>query len=180
MFGGSNSGFIIRAEEYGIPQARHRVILLGVRSDIEVTPEKLVRAGSIRTTNSVIGDLPPLRSGLSKSADSSHSWHIAVEKAVKKVKRSKLPFSISNSELSSIIERVIKHESRGSRYVKVRRKFRGDEEAAAWFLDKNLNGVANHESRAHIEDDLARYFFCAMHADTVSYTHLTLPTTPYV
>ena len=48
--------------------------------------------------------------------------------------------------------------------MKVRRKFRGDKEAARWFLDKRLNGISNHESRGHIEDDLARYFFCAMHA----------------
>jgi len=32
------SDFLIRAEEYGIPQARHRVILLGVREDIKKVP----------------------------------------------------------------------------------------------------------------------------------------------
>jgi DNA (cytosine-5)-methyltransferase 1 len=33
--------FIIRSEEYGIPQTRHRVILLGIRSDIKSIPEIL-------------------------------------------------------------------------------------------------------------------------------------------
>ncbi|RYZ84837.1 MAG: DNA cytosine methyltransferase, partial [Proteobacteria bacterium] len=33
--------FVIRAEKYGIPQTRHRVILLGVRRDIEITPRPL-------------------------------------------------------------------------------------------------------------------------------------------
>ena len=164
LFGNSNSEFIIRAEDYGVPQARHRVILLGVRSDIDVTPEKLIRAASKRTTNSVIGDLPPLRSGLSKSADSAQAWRVAVENAVNKVARSKPPFSFSRSDRSCIIEKMIRLESRGSRFVKVRRKFRGDKEASRWFLDKRLNGVANHESRGHIEDDLARYFFCSMYA----------------
>lgn len=164
LFGNSNSEFIIRAEDYGVPQARHRVILLGVRSDIDITPKKLTRATSNRTTNSVIGDLPPLRSGLSKSVDSPQAWRIAVEKAIKKVAKSKPPFDFSNSDRISIIDKMIKLESRGSRFMKVRRKFRGDKEAARWFLDKRLNGISNHESRGHIEDDLARYFFCAMHA----------------
>jgi DNA (cytosine-5)-methyltransferase 1 len=33
--------FIIKSEDYGIPQARHRVILLGVRNDISNIPKKL-------------------------------------------------------------------------------------------------------------------------------------------
>ncbi|MBL7222848.1 MAG: DNA cytosine methyltransferase, partial [Candidatus Brocadiae bacterium] len=33
--------YIIRAEHYGIPQARHRVILLGVRDDLCVRPDTL-------------------------------------------------------------------------------------------------------------------------------------------
>lgn len=29
--------FIVKAEDYGIPQARHRVILMGIRSDVKKT-----------------------------------------------------------------------------------------------------------------------------------------------
>lgn len=35
------SDFLIKAEDYGVPQARHRVILLGVRDDIQARPETL-------------------------------------------------------------------------------------------------------------------------------------------
>ena len=33
--------FVVKTEEYGIPQARHRVIVLGVRNDISARPEPL-------------------------------------------------------------------------------------------------------------------------------------------
>ncbi|PSV26082.1 DNA cytosine methyltransferase [Photobacterium sp. GB-56] len=35
--------FLIKAKNYGAPQARHRVILLGVRADVEGVPGTLVR-----------------------------------------------------------------------------------------------------------------------------------------
>jgi DNA (cytosine-5)-methyltransferase 1 len=38
---GHLQGAVIQAEKYGIPQARHRVILLGVRDDLRVTPDIL-------------------------------------------------------------------------------------------------------------------------------------------
>ena len=33
--------FLVEAEKYGIPQARHRVLILGIRKDINITPEIL-------------------------------------------------------------------------------------------------------------------------------------------
>ena len=78
----SDSGnFVVRAEDFGIPQRRHRVIIVGVRSDL--TPPggmpwgddaPLARHGKVLKVRDAIGDLPPLRSGLSKSPDGPASW----------------------------------------------------------------------------------------------------------
>jgi DNA (cytosine-5)-methyltransferase 1 len=57
--------FIICSENYGIPQERHRVIVLGVRKDIKKKPNTLQTQDKV-TVERVIGDLPKLRSGLSK------------------------------------------------------------------------------------------------------------------
>ena len=66
--------FIIQSEEYGIPQARHRVILLGIRDDRILTElPKLSKEDPI-TVKQVIGDLPVLRSKLSKQEDSCENW----------------------------------------------------------------------------------------------------------
>lgn len=72
---GTLDGSVIRAEQFGIPQARHRVILLGIRDDIgglklgRLTPQKPV------STSSVLKGLPRLRSGLTpRSKDSAQAW----------------------------------------------------------------------------------------------------------
>ncbi len=65
--------FIIHAEEYGIPQCRHRVILLGVRNDINRQPDILKKETEVPISK-VLDGLPNLRSSLSKSEDSDDLW----------------------------------------------------------------------------------------------------------
>lgn len=57
--------FIIRSEEFGIPQARHRVILVGVREDIPKQSPLLEKKREV-SVREAIGDLPPLRSKISR------------------------------------------------------------------------------------------------------------------
>ncbi len=52
--------FLIKAEKHGVPQTRHRVIIVGVRRDLKITPEALVKR-NIVTVSVAIGDLPPLK-----------------------------------------------------------------------------------------------------------------------
>jgi len=49
--------FLVRAEEYGVPQARHRMFIVGVRSDINVRPGRL-KPHKSPTVKQTIGDLP--------------------------------------------------------------------------------------------------------------------------
>ena len=71
--------YLIKSEEFGIPQARHRVILLGVREDIEHIPDILDKNIYPKVSvKEAIGDLPKLRSGLSKKDDSYYSWQQVV------------------------------------------------------------------------------------------------------
>ena len=53
------------------------------------------------------------------------------------------------------------NKDRGKEFVSGISKIRYEKE---WFIDKKLNGFCNHSSRAHISDDLYRYFFAAMFA----------------
>ena len=62
-----DSDFLIKSEKYGIPQKRHRVILLGIREDINLKPDVLQDRDSMIDLESIIGDLPKLRSGLNRT-----------------------------------------------------------------------------------------------------------------
>lgn len=70
--------FLVRAEEYGVPQARHRMFIVGIRNDIEVSPGRL-RPQKPPTLKQTIGNLPKIRSGISKGDDSYEKWRSEIE-----------------------------------------------------------------------------------------------------
>ena len=68
-------GFVVRAEAHGVPQARARIFILGLRKDLGLKAGTLVRAaGDPATVAEVISDLPRIRSRLSKEPDSGEAW----------------------------------------------------------------------------------------------------------
>ncbi len=155
--------FVIQAERYGIPQARHRVIILGIREDIscsnppQLTPQEAV---SVRDA---IGDLPPLRSGLSRTEDTPKVW-LQTCRALQDAEW------FSNGSLSDDCRKKMQAElkklrlprsGRGAEFVPWAAVLRWQSE---WFHDARLGGVCNHASRAHMDTDLHRYFFAACFA----------------
>ncbi len=64
-------------ERHGIPQSRHRVILLGIRKDAGVCRHDLLPITEPVSVSQAIDDLPRIRSKLSKN-DSIEAWREAV------------------------------------------------------------------------------------------------------
>ncbi|GGY84492.1 restriction endonuclease subunit M [Cellvibrio zantedeschiae] len=162
-----NSDFIIRAEDYGIPQARHRVILLGVREDIKKIPGQLATKDEVNIEK-IIGDLPVLRSGLSKEGDSHEKWYDIVGEIAKK-----LSSKLKKEGCKELAEKIplyssqdLKVESRGLRAIQINRSVVKSvpPELKDWYKDENLKYVLNHETRGHIVEDLERYYFCSSFA----------------
>lgn len=150
--------FIVRSEDYGIPQARHRIIILGIRSDIyRAGPEILAKVVKQTSIDDVISDLPRLRSGLSKEDDSAEEWCDAV-KSISKAKWLRGLSADLRDAIVSGLTKVGKSMSRGNAYMPCRSIPKKYE---AWYVDFALAGVCNHETRGHIREDLHRYFFAA-------------------
>ena len=57
--------FIVRAEEYGVPQARHRMFILGIRADIDVIPGTLEKSDP-PSVEQIISSMPKIRSSISR------------------------------------------------------------------------------------------------------------------
>ena len=154
------SSFVVKMKYYGIPQDRRRVIVLGIRSDVNEKPERLHKLKTVIATKRVIGDLPKLRSGLSKVEDSSEKWSSIIEEIVKwtddKVTRS--PF---HSKLVVYSRQVYHTLPRGGQYVHYHGK---PSYLSGWYKDEKLEGVCNHHTRAHMEQDIQRYFFASCYA----------------
>lgn len=77
------SDFVVRAEEFGVPQRRHRVIIVGIRADLagKAAGAAIAVSGPARSVSDVIDSLPPLRSGISRGADSDEDWRQEVRDA---------------------------------------------------------------------------------------------------
>jgi len=154
--------FVVKTEKFGIPQARHRIIILGIRSDIRKTPRALT-PGDPPNIDDVIRDLPRLRSGLSKQEDSTDAWREVVKGLVEQ--KWLLNGCIEDDmrkALTVAANRIGGELNRGDEYfVSNRRPGRYPD----WFFDPKLGGVLNHASRGHIAADLHRYLNASVFAE---------------
>ncbi|MGA4668901.1 DNA cytosine methyltransferase [Propionibacteriaceae bacterium Y1923] len=133
--------FVIRSEEYGVPQRRHRVILLGVHEslgDVRPTPLRK-RAETVRFWE-VLGDLPSLRSSLTKG-DTEAAWQLAREVGLKTAQG-----KLSGERRAGLPDR----SARSS-----------DAEMLRDWLKIGSFPLAQHSSRRHMPDDVKRYAYYA-------------------
>lgn len=161
------SDFVVRAEDYGIPQARHRVIILGVRDDFAHHSPGRLEARSPVHVFQAIHELPRLRSGVSGPADSFGIW----KKALLDSRSTPWFGTLRQNDLTEVRQgmlEVLDHitkprQERGGEFVPSRRK---PAYAKEWFWDSKLRGVLNHSTRGHIVEDLHRYLFASVYART--------------
>lgn len=158
------SDYLIKSELFGVPQNRHRVILLGVREDIKKVPGTLnTYSNDSLTVKNILHDLPRLRSGFSKQQDITKDWAKVITSHA--------------SQLQRILKELYSYEKLNEinllPYVDLPRsdKIHSDIESSTipsplseWLLDLELGCVLNHETRGHIKSDLLRYAFCAVHS----------------
>lgn len=150
--------FVIKAEEFGIPQARHRVILLGVRSDLSVTPETLRPARQPVALWDVISDLPKIRSALSRN-DAFERWRGCIQDLAE-------PRTLESLTSDPDLRRILNAEagrlkvkrSTGGEFVRSKKK---PQTYRQWYFDPRIGGACNHSSRSHIPADVQRYFYVA-------------------
>jgi DNA (cytosine-5)-methyltransferase 1 len=159
--------FVVRAESFGVPQARHRVILLGIREDLFASgPELSLHPSPAPTVGEAIGDLPRLRSGLSKEADSFSAWIAAIRDNSERIIAAtrKLGEQAVATRMTEVISRISKTElGRGSNWsASTTSACSLPATLRQWYRDESgWRGVCNHETRSHIRQDLHRYLFCA-------------------
>ena len=153
--------FVVRAEEFGVPQSRARVFVLGLRRDLHLRPASLVRAaGDPVTVAEALGDLPRIRSRLSKDFDCAVNWRKAIH-GLKDHLMADLEDGFRR-ELLRRLEIVPLSYPLGQRFVE--RDNGGPARLAQWYLHGDCGLVINHNSRGHMGADLMRYFFWSEYA----------------
>ena len=159
---------IIKAEDYGVPQSRHRVIIIGVREDITGKPEKLKKSSRAYTVRDAISDLPKLRSGLSKEIDNDSSWREAIVEQVNKVLVGKTDLEEEIAAVIGFLKGANAPLDRGSKFIKENLELKSSSELSNLLIDRKIGGYLQHETRSHIRSDLLRYLFCSAYAQRYS------------
>lgn len=158
--------FLVRAENYGVPQARHRIFIVGIRSDLNFKPRTL-RPRKSPTVAQTIGNLPAIRSGVSRGWDNIERWHKEIAAlADLNLMRQLNGMEFSREIVSSIkwqAQNEIHPEERSSRKYPSRPKSK--HESLVRIYDPRLNVLTGHEARAHMPSDLRRYMFAAVFAE---------------
>lgn len=175
----SSSDFIIRAEDFGLPQARHRVIVVGVRRDIYDSMNEKARKALYLASHDqrarvrdVLDGMPRLRSGLSRETDSGRAWAGVLEEATDTLAATRLGTTGTAAErfearlaecreyaagkAASLPRKALKPAGIGAECPK---------ELKNWIRNPRIDSLANNETRSHMISDLSRYLFAALHGE---------------
>lgn len=139
--------FVIRSENYGVPQRRHRVILLGVREDVHPARVPcLTPWGSQSTVHDALSDMPGVRSAISRRRTGLGEWGDIRA----------LGMQMATETLASVPNLKSRAGGSGSH---------GSERLQEWLRSGQLLAPTLHEPRAHMDSDLLRYVYLATLAE---------------
>lgn len=161
----SPADFLVMSEKYGVPQTRHRVILIGVREDYDVAaPMPLSPRGKPVTAASVLDDLPKLRSGLSREKDTDARWKEKILEILDPPLFDAIYDEREKNVWNKIGETLYEFSTpqkytRGGEFIPCSKITR-----TGWYGDPQLMGVCNHTTKAHMASDLHRYLFASCFA----------------
>lgn len=163
--------FLIRSEQYGVPQSRHRMFIVGVRDDIDVRPGRL-RGQKPPTVKQTIGGLPPIRSGLSRGKDDVDQWRGEIAQLATMNIKGELSGNPNAAQVASQIKANIKAVSVSLERCSTRypRKGRCRHKAVQGLFDNRLSVLTGHEARGHMPSDLRRYMFAATFSEVTDNT----------
>ena len=153
-----NRDFIVKAELQGVPQARHRLFIVGVRKDLGLTMQHLRQAPKKVTVWDVLNDLPKIHSNLSKEKQLGWLNYIKEFPSTEAGKWTQLTYPKVYKEISKTLRKMNTHLSSGSVAVKKQDKAELPH-LAKWFKSAQVPVALNHESRGHMPSDLHRYLY---------------------
>jgi DNA (cytosine-5)-methyltransferase 1 len=165
--------YLVRAEEHGVPQRRHRVFIIGIRKGTRASMKHLEKSHDERTTvENVIKKLPPLRSDHTKQIDTD--WVDSLKSINKETwfKALRKSDPVLQSVMETQLESLLPASDNGAMILKKRVKSVVPEKLRAWYIRQDLPFILNHECRNHMAEDLKRYFYAACY----SIAHKVSPT----
>ena len=165
--------FLVKAEDYGVPQARHRMFIVGIREDIKIRP-RLLKPHKPPTVRQTIGGLPPIRSMISPNRDDSvEAWRREIALISGLDIHRQLNGAVYAGEVASgitIPSLSGLNSPRASSSDRYLRSATGRHPTLQRMHDDSLNILTSHEARSHMPSDLRRYMFAAVFAEVTGFS----------
>jgi DNA (cytosine-5)-methyltransferase 1 len=154
--------FLVRSEEYGIPQNRHRVFIVGIREDLSVRVNPLEKSITSYTVGDVILDLPEVMPPFRGKTPSIYRLiSSALTNDIRNWLITRFPDVVK--EMDRSIERLNRDLQVGGTWIN-KKEDMDSLHLLHWYRSNAMDIVLNHESRSHMEMDLFRYFFSSCFA----------------
>ncbi|MFC3128449.1 DNA cytosine methyltransferase, partial [Coralloluteibacterium stylophorae] len=159
------SDFIVRSELLGMPQKRHRVILLGVLEDVGKSLVPLEEGLPDVALRDVVAALPKVRSSLTgdiisswrdfsvRSLDECVSIAEKVDSGTAACLRESAAAAWTGGELTT-----------GARWLPCAKATNLPAHLRQLMEDPRMDGILQHETRAHMASDLLRYAYVSAFA----------------
>ncbi len=151
------SDYVIKCEDYGIPQRRHRVIIMGVREDYWDRDIDIMEMKEENPLKSTIYDLPFCFSRFSNRVNGLNDFDLKLLEYNNITDLINDYFAELDFEDESLNDRIAYYLER---LGQIRRGPKNSPFDPDWFLSRRMNGhFCNHEPRTHMRSDFLRYFF---------------------
>jgi len=161
----SPSRFVVRSERFGVPQRRHRIIVIGIRENLLSSSKRrlsLLTHHESQKVGDAISDLPPIRSRLSGFEDSSKWWALALRGLVGDAVDWASITPVTEEQRKTLCSLKTAFPDSGPSQLGTGARF------IEWLVSnspgRRLGGVVNHESKSHMASDLQRYRYVSMFA----------------
>ena len=169
-----DNDFKINSEDFGVPQSRKRVIILGVRSDLSLAKVPNLKSKPKINIEQILEGLPVLRSGITKRNNVSIQDEESVWKEEIVSWSKSLLITLSpelKQRLNKLFRQIAKKEyinGRGGEFLKKNQpaNIAGlHPTVSRWIIDSDLDYHLNSTSRAHMDSDLKRYIYNSAFAE---------------
>jgi len=157
--------FIVRSERLGLPQTRHRVILVGVLEGLLTDFQRIAETGDAPTVADMIYSLPDIRS--CSTDEDIRSWRAFSPRILTDCARLARCIDAETArylrQLASIARSGDELDS-GAPWMPGKPKGKLPAHLDGFMRDSRLNGVIQHQARSHMTSDLMRYAYAAAFA----------------
>ncbi len=170
--------YLIPSEKYGIPQRRHRLIIMGIRNDIAESESFLSNQSKYflknqnleNSVSDMISDIAVIRSHISSSRrnnnsdikDSEESWKALLKSVQNEEWYKNLDPKLFNC-ISEALDKIVKYKFNKKNKKRSKVVQAQVPDCLKW-IKGDCTDIVQHESRSHMPSDLFRYLFAACYA----------------